>query len=255
MEVAISTYATSNLIRGGLFSSMVGGSDRKDQNVERKETKKRLGNRVEEGRGREGFLLMGTVCSKAREPGACGSSAQDQVDPNDVCLRGTFSSPSPPGSSDRSRTCQMRFSASYMPGRASDAEQTELSQADLQASLEKLDEERHSLQEQLRRMQAIELYQDGGDSNLGEDGHTGTRVRFSRAEGDKDAAVPAKPPKQPSDRRNSCPGGASRITSYVKAEHRHDNADHSASLMEMITRSRRRTRFNHRSIEGRTSGA
>ncbi|KAL1524967.1 hypothetical protein AB1Y20_019843 [Prymnesium parvum] len=195
---------------------------------------------------------MGTTCSKPQEKFDSVQEGEEAINSaKDVKLEGDLNM------SDRSRApTQVRFSTTVFQGRNSMDNEPEMSQADLQAQLEKLDEERHTLQEQLTRLQAIELTQDGGDSLMGDDGHNGPRVRFSRAEGDKESSAPTKSMKPPADRRNSFAGGASRISTYVQAEHRNEkNVDTNASLMEMLTRSRRRTRFNHRSSEGRTNNA
>ena len=196
---------------------------------------------------------MGQQCSKGSEPLESGvTRTSGNAAPEDVKLEGDSSF----STSERSRAHTAggsRFSSSMFPGRGSLEREEELAMPELQANLEKLDEERTRLQEQLKRLQAIEL-QDGGGGL--DDATSGTRVRFSRADQTSDAVGGLKPMKHhPMPDRRASFGGAMRVSTYKQAEALQDKRpDTKEQLAEMLTRSRRRTRFNHRSSEGGTTG-
>lgn len=121
----------------------------------------------------------------------------------------------------------------------------------LLSRLEQLDEERHDLTEQMRRLQASELQ----DPSVIEETQVplalngeNARLRFSTGP-QKEAACPNK--QRPNDPRRS--SQAQRISQYVRNTRMDDEADdrrsHVNDLMDMILRGRKRARYNHRSIE------
>ena len=137
---------------------------------------------------------------------------------------------------------------------------------ELQSKLEKLDEERTRVQEELRRLQsAAALDQDGESDGTGGSGGSGgdkPRVRFSKFDG-IDATM-ATSPQPASDRtpqvsrRVSSGTTMGRLSSYRagnsnEAAQNEPRQDKLASgrdikaLTEMVNRGRRRTRYTHRS--------
>ena len=78
------------------------------------------------------------------------------------------------------------------------------------------------------------------------------RVRFSRADIEKELLRRKPVAHTAADRCAS--GGASRVSTHQAARRGEKRLDTTEQLMEMLSRSRRRTRFNHRSSEGGTTG-
>ena len=162
-------------------------------------------------------------------------------------------------------------------GRRASLNPSGLEPSELQSKLEKLDEERTRVQEELRRMQSAAAVLDdvtetelspGADSNK-------PRVRFSKFDGiDAQTPPPAPPSSDRSNmvaRRVSSATGMSRLSSYrggsggsggtssaeaAEAKRREDQLAGGRdikALTEMVNRGRRRTRYTHRASY--TSGA
>ena len=146
---------------------------------------------------------------------------------------------------------------------------------ELQSRLEKLDEERTRVQEELRRLQSaadLEVQEDGGGSNSGDK----PRVRFSKFDGIDAAtaayAQPVPPPSGPQPaaaRRTSSANSMARLSSYRGASAASSSAASDSSvrkedalanggrdlkgLTEMVNRGRRRTRYTHRASGGESA--
>ena len=154
--------------------------------------------------------------------------------------------PLPRSNSDRSR--------SNTGGRPSSSGIDELGAQELQEKLEHLDEERAKLVEVIRRRQAVDLA--GADSAM-----NGARVRFSTADPEASDVGRTKgrqpmPPDNPRRYSGSFGSlgsalGVGRVSTYNQPT----RFETKEQLVEMLKRSRRRTRFNHRSSEGGSSGA
>ena len=146
---------------------------------------------------------------------------------------------------------------------------------ELQSKLEKLDEERTRVQEELKRLQsAAALEQDtempeGNSSNGGDK----PRVRFSKFDGiDMSCVLPVPTPsdrmERPVSRRTSSANTIARLSSYRASSSSNDTLPGQRrsdagfeggrdikALTEMVNRGRRRTRFTHRPSASEASAA
>ena len=156
-------------------------------------------------------------------------------------------------------------------GRSSSRRQAGEEAPELQHKLEKLDEERAKLEEELRRLQTSAI----GEADVDTDGSTGekARVRFSKSDSHGSADV-SSPMPTPSSAHERTPTGGRRVsstsrssgfgrlsTSHGRAAAASSSLQHGSLdsplvtqasrtemklLSEMVNRGRRRTRYTHR---------